>query len=155
LVHVVAAFGFAMAHGVSAAVAIKLRQERELERVRALLDLSQWATGGMYGAIVLLLIAGVTAGFIAGLWGRGWIWAAIAILILMFVAMFARATRYFGALRQAAGLPYFGAPRGAPSLAPDTTALAHLLASARPIEIAVIGYAGLIAILFLMLMKPF
>jgi MFS family permease len=154
-VHVVAGFAFAMSHGVSAAVAIRLRRERELERVRALLDLSQWSAGGMYGALVILLIAGIAAGFMASLWGRGWIWAAIVLLVVMFVAMYARATRYFGALRQAAGLPYFGAPKGAQPAGPNTAELARLLASPRPIEIAVIGYAGLLAILWLMLLKPF
>ena len=39
-VHVIGAFGFALSHGVSAAVALRLREEREVPRVRALLELS-------------------------------------------------------------------------------------------------------------------
>jgi hypothetical protein len=35
---------------------------------------------------------GVAAGFIARLWGKGWIWAAIVLLVLMFAAMDARAS---------------------------------------------------------------
>ena len=70
LLHVIAAFTFALAHGVSAGVALKLRGEREIPRVQALLDLSQFATNGMYVSIFVLLIAGVAAAFIAGLWGR-------------------------------------------------------------------------------------
>lgn len=155
-VHVVGAFGFAMSHGVSAAVAIKLRQERELERVRALLDLSQWSSGAMYGALVVLLIAGIAAGFMAGLWGRGWIWAAIAILVMMLAFMFVRASRYYGEVRRAAGQPYFQVGKGPmPAVAPDSRALGALLVSSRPIELAVVGYVGLVAILFLMLLKPF
>jgi hypothetical protein len=38
---------------------------------------------------------------------------------------------------------------------PNAAELARLLASSRPIEIAFIGYAGFVAILFLMLLKPF
>ena len=68
-----------------------LRGERELPREQALLDLSQVATGAMYGSIVVLLIAGITAAFIAGS-GKGWIWAAIVLLVLLFAAMYARAT---------------------------------------------------------------
>jgi type IV secretory pathway VirB2 component (pilin) len=107
LLHVIAAFTFALAHGVSAGVALKLRGERELPRVQALLDLSQVATGGMYGSIVVLLIAGIAAAFIAGLWRKGWIWAAIVLLVLMFAAMYARAPTWFGQVRRAAGQPYF------------------------------------------------
>ena len=69
---------------MSAGVALKLRGERELSRVQALLDLSQAAINGMYVSILVLLIAGVAAAFIAGLWGKGWIWAAIVLLVLMF-----------------------------------------------------------------------
>jgi hypothetical protein len=155
--HVVAAFGFAMSHGVSAAVAIRLRSERELERVRALLDLSQWSTTATYVALVVLLIAGIAAGFMASLWGRGWIWAAIVLLVLMFAFMFVRASVYYGELRRAAGVAYFdiGARKPMPAVVPDPARLTQLLASSRPIELAVIGYLGLLAILWLMLLKPF
>jgi hypothetical protein len=75
LLHVVAAFTFtfALAHGVSAGVALKLRGECEIPRVQALLDLSQAATNGTYVSIVVLPIVGVAAAFIAGFWGRAWI----------------------------------------------------------------------------------
>jgi hypothetical protein len=79
LLHVIAAFTFALAHGVSAGVALKLRGEREVPRVQALLDLSEFATNEMYVSILVLLVAGVAATFIAGLWGRTWIWAAIVL----------------------------------------------------------------------------
>ena len=156
LIHVLAAFAFALAHGVSAGVALKLRGERELPRVQALLDLSLVATGGMYAAIAVLLLAGVAAAFIAGLWGRGWIWAAIVLLVLLFAAMYARASTWFGELRRAAGQPYYRMGKGAQAAeAPDSAKLAALTASGRPMEIAAIGYGGLVLILWLMVMKPF
>jgi len=46
----------------------------------------------MYVSIFVLLIAGAAAEFIAGLWGRAWVWSAIVLLVLMFVAMYARAS---------------------------------------------------------------
>lgn len=156
LAHVIAAFTFALAHGVSAGVALKLHGERELPRVQALLDLSQVATGWMYAAIGILLIAGVAAAFIAGLWGRGWIWAAIVLLVLMFAAMYARAFTWFTELRRAAGQGYYRMGKGPqPAEGPDAAKLATLTASSRPIEIAAIGYGGLVLILWLMVMKPF
>jgi hypothetical protein len=64
------------------------RDEREIPRVQALLDRSQFSTNGTYVSIVVLLIVGVGAAFIAGLWGRGWIWAATGLgLILWLMVM--------------------------------------------------------------------
>lgn len=123
LLHVIAAFTFALAHGVSAGVALKLRGERELPRVQALLDLSQVATGGMYGSIVVLLVAGIAAAFIAGLWGKGWIWAAIVLLVLMFAAMHAKASTWFSDVR----------PRRWPAVLPPEEGCAARTASRRGI----------------------
>ena len=155
-IHILGGFTFALSHGVSAAVAFKLRGEREIPRVQALLDLSQAATNGMYAGIFVLLGAGILAAFMAGLWGRGWIWTAIAILVFMFAFMYVRAARYFGELRHAAGQPSFEAGKGVRSAeAPNASQLAALLSSSRPFEIAGVGYVGLAAILWLMVLKPF
>ena len=155
LLHVIAAFTFALAHGVSAGVALKLRGEHEIPRVQALLDLSKFAINAIYVSILVLLIAGVAAAFIAGLWGRGWIWAAIVLLVAMFAAMYARASTWFRDLRQAAGQAYETGKGKQPAAPPDPTRLAVLTASGRPIEIAAIGYTGLVLILWLMVIKPF
>lgn len=152
-VHVLGAFGFALSHGVSAAVALRLRHEREVERIRALLDLSQLATGGMYVALFVLLTGGITAAFIAGLWGRGWIWAAIATLVLVLGYMYARASRYYGELRGSVGLVNYQR-RDAP-VAVDQAEMTRLLASPRGIELAAVGSAALVVILWLMFFKPF
>jgi len=152
-VHVVGAFGFALSHGVSAAVALRLRHEREVPRIRALLDLSQLATGAMYVALLVLLAGGITAAFIAGLWGRGWLWAAIATLVLALGYMYARASRYYGELRGSVGLVNYQR-RDAP-LAVDEAEMTRLLASPRGNELAAVGSAALVLILWLMFFKPF
>jgi len=155
LLHVIAAFTFALAHGVSAGVALKLRGERDIPRVQALLDLSRFAVNGMYGSIFVLLGAGITAGFIAGLWGKAWIWTAIVLLAVMFALMYARASTWFRDLRHAAGLAYETQKGAQPSERPDPARMATLTASSRAMEIAAIGYVGLVLILWLMVMKPF
>ncbi len=152
-VHVLGAFGFAVTHGVSAAVALRLRHEREVERVRALLELSQLATGAMYVAILILLAGGIAAAFIAGLWGRGWIWAAIATLVFVMGFMYARASRYYGELRGSAGLVNYQR-RDAP-IATDVAEMTRLLASPRAMELAAVGTLALVVILWLMFFKPF
>ena len=118
--HVAGAFTFVLAHGVSAGVALKLRQEREVPRVQALLDLSNVATQGTYVGLVILLIGGITAAFMAGLWGRGWIWTAIALLVLMIAFMYARASRYYGEVRARLASPTTF-PGKAPALRPLRT----------------------------------
>jgi Flp pilus assembly protein TadB len=90
----------------STGVALKLRGESEILRVQPLLDLSRVTTNAMYGSIFVLLTAGVAAAFIAGLWGRSWVWPAIVLLVLLFVAMYGRASTWFCDLRRAAGQPY-------------------------------------------------
>lgn len=154
--HVAGAFTFVLAHGVSAGVALKLRQERDVPRVQALLELSNVATQGTYVGLVILLIGGITAAFMAGLWGRGWIWTAIALLVVMIAFMFARASRYYGEVRRAAGLAYYipGKGSGVPA-APNSAELARLLGSSRATELAAVGTVGLLAIIWLMVMKPF
>jgi hypothetical protein len=154
-IHIVGAFTFALAHGVSAGVAFRLREERDVPRVQALLDLSKLATQGMYVAMYVLLGGGIVAAFIAGFWGRGWIWTAIVILVGMFAFMYARASGYFHDVRRAAGQPYETGKGARVAEPPNPARLAELLAWSRPFEIAGVGYAGLIAILWLMVMKPF
>jgi uncharacterized membrane protein len=154
--HILGGFTFVLAHGVSAGVSLKLREEREVPRVQALLDLSNTATQGMYVGLVVLLIGGITAAFMAGLWGRGWIWTALALLVVMIAFMFARASRYYGEVRRAAGLAYYIPGKGSGVRAPANPGeLARLLGSSRAMELAAVGTIGLVAIIWLMVMKPF
>jgi hypothetical protein len=153
-IHVVGGFVFVLGHGAAASMAIQLRQERELERVRALLDLSRNATGGLYLGLILLLFAGVAAGFVGGHWGRGWIWTALVILVALLVYMYLRASSYYAEARRLAGLEYFR-NRPYPAEAPRPAELHALLQSTRPIELGAVGGLGLLAILWLMFFKPF
>lgn len=154
LLHVIGAFVFALAHGVSVAVGLRLRGAQSREQVAALLDLSGMAIGGLYVGLLLLLIGGIWAGFAGDHWGRLWIWVALGILVVVMGAMYAIATPFYGRMRAAAGVltdPKQVARYG--EIAPDE--LARMGASARPIWLAVIGGIGLLAILWLMVVKPF
>src|SRR5688500_20312193 len=93
--HVLGAFVFVLAHGASILVAFRLRTEREPGRVAALLELSSLGISVMYIGLAVLLIAGVTAGFMGDHWGRAWIWLAIGILVAVAVAMYALGTSFY------------------------------------------------------------
>lgn len=154
LLHVIGAFTFALAHGVSVAVGLRLRGLQSREQVAGLLELSGLAIGGLYVGLLLLLIGGIWAGFAGDHWGRLWIWLAIGVLVVVVGAMYAIATPFYGRMRAAAGVltdPKQLARYG--EIGPDE--LARMSASSRPIWLAVIGGVGLLVILWLMVVKPF
>ena len=158
LVHVLSVFGFVVLHGVSMVVVFLLRTERELARVRTLLDVSASSIGLMYLFLLLVLLSGILAGIVGGWWtnGRIWIWASVVLLVALAGYMSFSASGYFSELRRAAGLP--GNLRGKEFLAgePDPTRLGALLADRRVAwELLIVGGGGLIVLTWLMMFKPF
>ena len=159
LTHVLAVLAFVLLHGASASVAFRLRGERQPERVRALLELSNAYLNWMYGALVILLLSGIAAGIVGGWWtsGRLWLWASLGLLVAVFVGMYAVAAPYFEALRHAVGLATYQDIREQRDPPPPVTAgeLATLLESRRPAVVAMIGLGGIALITGLMILKPF
>jgi hypothetical protein len=145
-----------MAHGGSASAVFRLRRERGLERVRALLDLSGSSFSVMYISLLVLLLAGIITGFLGRWWGSGWIWTALILLLGTAVAMFFSATGALNKLRRAAGLPWMDAKGGHPAEPPLSEAqLGGLQDSLRPMLFAVFGLLPIALILWLMVFKPF
>lgn len=154
--HVIAVFGFLMAHGVSAAVALVLRRERDPRRLSALLALSGNTVGLMDGAFLILLITGIINGFIGHWWGRGWIWVSLALLLAIAIYMSVAATRYYHLVRRALGEPYMLNYKPQPAVAPVSSAeLDALLTNPLPVRLAAMGFGGLAVITWLMIFKPF
>ena len=155
LLHVLGAFAFVLAHGVSMVVSFRLRGERDPARQAQLLELSGVGVGLMYIGLAVLLVAGVAAGFLGNHWGRGWIWAALAALVVVIAVMYAVATPFYGRMRAAAGVP--GSQQMAARLKPPATPadLGALATSNRPLLLAAVGGIGLVVIVWLMLSKPF
>lgn len=155
-VHVLAAFAFVLAHGVSVFVALRLRSERQTERVAALLDLSRSSIGAASLALIVLFLAGIAAGFLGNHWGRLWIWVSIGLIVVLWAAMGAIGSRHFNELRLAIGLPSTYGKRDDPLPEPRPSAeVATMLASSRPYWLAAIGGGGLVLLLWLMAFQPF
>lgn len=152
--HVLGAFIFMLGHGASFMVAFKLRGERDLERIKALLELSSYSLGVMYGGLTLLFVAGIVAGFMGNWWGKLWIWAALGLLIAIVIAMYALGSAYYNQVRKAAGMPYFEGTKEQPPIAPNPEEALRILSSSRPQLLAGIGIGGIAVILWLMLFKP-
>lgn len=154
LLHVASAFGFILAHGASAAVALQLRRERDPGRVAALLDLSRSAMGGITWAMALaMLLSGIWLGFQADHWGRAWIWASIVILVVLMGLMTPLGGIKMNRLRAALGMAID--PKQ-PAPAPvSRTELEAILDAWDPAPLTATGLGGLLAILALMVLKPF
>jgi hypothetical protein len=153
--HVLGAFTFVLAHGVSVFVALRLRSERDQAGVAALLDLSRSAVTIAAFAVIFLLVTGIVAGFAGDWWGERWIWASIGILILLWAYMSFRGTRYLDSVRHAVGSLGIYDKKGTEPPPADPAAATALLASSRALELATVGGIGLVAILYLMVFKPF
>jgi uncharacterized membrane protein len=147
--HVAGVFGFLLAHGASVAVMFRLRTERKRDRILTLLELSSTSMTAFYASIVVLLTAGILAGFIGNWWRMLWIWVSLVLFIAIAAAMYPLATSYFRRIRRAVG----SRPSGAPMASDEE--MDELLTSTRPLIIASVGFGGLLVILWLMLFKPF
>ena len=152
--HILGAFAFVFAHGASALAAFRIRATRDPAQIRTLLDVSSLALGVMYVGLLLLLVGGVAAGIVGDHFGRGWIWAALVLLVVIIVAMYAMATPFYGQLRVAAGARAKD-PKVDPNPVVNQTEIDALAGSNRPAVLLAIGTIGFLVILWLMVIKPF
>lgn len=147
LMHITGGFGFVAAHGATIAVAFRLRQERDPDRIRALLELSRSTRSSMYWSLVVLLVAGIANGFFVVQYSqRGWLWTALVLLAVLLVVAFPLAVPYYRRIRLAVD------PHG-PGVSAEK--LAGLLTSSRPVLIALVETVGILVMLWLMVYKPF
>ena len=154
LLHVLGAFAFVLAHGVSMLVSFRLRSERDPARRVLLFELSSTGINLMYIGLAVLLLAGIAAGFLGDHWGRLWIWAALGTLVVVMVVMYSVATPFYGRMRAAAGAPVPDQVIARMKPAPAPSDLERLATSNRPFWLAAVGGVGLVIIIWLMLAKP-
>jgi len=158
-VHVTAAFAFVLAHGVAVFTGFRVRQERDRARIAALLDLSTASIGLMYGALLVVVAAGLLAAAMGGWLGRLWPWTSIGVLVVVAAAMALIGTGHFRRIRQLVGasISPSQARRLAPVPGPETAEkeLGLLLRSRRPELLAGIGGGGLLIVIWMMILKPF
>jgi energy-coupling factor transporter transmembrane protein EcfT len=154
--HIVGVFGFLLSHGASASVSFALKKERNIERVRALLELSARSYGLMYTSLLILLISGIITGIMGHWWKQVWFWLAIVLLIVIILAMTFMGSNIYGRARKATGLPYMerGKPQPAVEVASDAE-IDAFLSKGNPMVLTIIGFGGIIFIAWLMMFKPF
>ncbi|MEW5939613.1 MAG: hypothetical protein AB1750_08130, partial [Chloroflexota bacterium] len=154
--HVVSVLGYLLAHGVSAAVAFALKKERDIQRVRALLDLSAASYPVMTYSMYAFLLFGVIAAFLGGWWKFGWVWISLVLGIVIVVLMAIFGAGIYGEARKAAGIRYnFKGKWFDREPAKSDEEVFAILAKANPTLLTVIGYGGFAIITWLMTAKPF
>jgi hypothetical protein len=159
LIHVLAAFGFVFVHGTSGLLGLRIRGERDRDRIRTMTELSGSFIGWGWATLALLAIAGALSGIVGGWWTSGqlWIWASVVVLVVVAGSMTPLASAYMNDVRHAVGVATFDdlrKKREPPAPASDEE-LASVLASPRPVIAAAIGLGGLAVLVWLMMLKPF
>ncbi len=158
-VHVLAVFAFLLTHGVSSAIALRMRGNRDPDLARAWMRVyleRPYYFAGLYIPLLILLITGIISAFMGQWWGHGWVWLSLAILIGIIVSMFYFAFGYFTKLRKSLGMPYMENRKVQPPMAPASPEeIDAIMADSPAILLTVIGFGGIAVILWLMMFKPF
>jgi hypothetical protein len=154
--HVVGVFLFVAGHGVSIAVAFRIRTERDPSRLMAYLDLSAWSLNVAGIGLLILLVFGIIAGIVAQDFGRLWLWVSIVLFVVIGGLMTPMAGIPLSKLRFALGQR----TRGMKPTDPDPIPLpmeqvVPMLGTLRPELLAGLGGGGFLVILYLMMFKPF
>ena len=147
--HLLGVFGFLTAHGVVVGVSFALRKERDPARIRTLLELSGSSMMAFYGSLLVLLAGGFAATAYAHFWNQMWIWIALGLLVFISVVMSVLVGPYYRRIRKVMGIQ----ATGSSAVGPEE--IHAVMVSGRPMIVAALGIVTLVAILYLMVMKPF
>lgn len=151
--HVASVLLLALGQGVTIVVAWRLKEERELVRIQALLDLSRAATRPAWLAFGAMLLTGILLGLLGHWFGQAWLTVTIVLLLAMQVAMDVWGARPLNALRRAAGLEWSDR-RKHPAGEPDYASVALARGALRPFALTLVGAGGMLLLLWLMMLKP-
>ena len=152
--HVLCAFAFVMAHGVSVSVYFMLRNERNVERVKMLLAISRASLNYAFISLALILTTGIITGIMGQWWGQWWIRVAVLLIFIIWGAMAGIGTRVMNELRIGLGMvsSYNQPPRAEMLSAEQMDAL---LKKINPALLTLVGFGAIAIWVYLMYFKPF
>ena len=154
--HILAALTFFLAHGASAAMALRVRKETDFVRIRAMLDLSESTIELMFVSFLAMGLTGVVLPFLIHIWNKGWVWVSILLMIFVFIWMVWMNERKYKTLRKLVGLPYRKGSKEYPAEPPSSAEeVATQLKQMNVIDLIVVGYLIPAIVLWLMIFKPF
>ena len=155
-VHILAAISFFLAHGTSAAMTFKIRNETDFTRIRAMLDLS-WSTMILMGVSFLIMgLTGLALPFLIHIWNKGYIWLSIVLMLFVFIYMAMFNESHYKQVRRLVGLPYRKGNKELPAEPPSSPEeVAQVLQKTSVTSLVVVGYVIPAIVLWLMVFKPF
>jgi hypothetical protein len=150
--HVAMIFIFLIQHAAEIWVSFKLREQKEPEGIFATYAfMPNNNVRNLRITYLLIILTGMTAGFLTTLWRQGWMWTALGVMIIIWIVMRRVSDIYLYAVDAIAEAALRN--REDPSTAAKF--ISDLKARREPeILSAVSGIGGLI-ILWLMMFKPF
>jgi hypothetical protein len=155
-VHVLAALTFFLAHGASAAMALRVRKETDFVRIRAMLDLSESTIELMFVSFLAMGLTGIALPFLIHIWNKAWVWVSIILMIFVFIWMVWMNEREYKILRKLVGLPYRQGSKEFPAEAPANAGqVVDQLKKINVTGLIVVGYLIPAFVLWLMIFKPF
>jgi MFS family permease len=149
--HVLSAMAYFLFHGAVASVAFAIKREPGPKRIEVLSAVMVFAYAGAPIAGGTLVLTGIVMGFMGRWWGDWWIWASVAVLLVI------------GILMNRLGKPYmtegFARARNREAQT-QTRARAGCAGAMRkfffhPMFFTLTGSIGLAVVLWLMMFKPF
>lgn len=154
--HILAALTFFLSHGTSVAMAFKIRKETNIDRIKAMLDLSGSTVMALFISFLVMGLSGLALPFIYDFWGTGWVWTSIALTLFIFIWMWFFNERTYIHLRKLVGLPYMvGNKRFPAGLPASHESIQTHIQSINVHLLATVGYGVPAVILWLMTFKPF
>ena len=150
--HVTVIFVFLIQHAAEIIVTFKLREQKQPEEIFATYSfLFNNNTRNLRITYSLIILTGAVAGFMSTWWKQGWMWTALGVMVLIWVAMYRFGRNYLTAVD--------GITEQALKDKDDKSAIEKFredLKSRREPEImTVISAIGMLIILWLMMFKPF
>ena len=154
--HILSAITFFLAHGASVAMAFKIRSESNFERIGAMLDLSGSTIGVMFFSFLAMGVTGLIMPFILKLWGKGWIWISIVLMVIVVVQMGLMNDKRYKHLRRMVGVPYMiGGKQFEAELPASQAEVEAYLQKIKVTDLVIVGYVIPVIVLWLMVFKPF
>lgn len=154
--HVLSAIAFFLFHGVSALMALRVRVETDLARIRALLDLSQMSIMPMGISLLLMGLTGIILPFLVHLWDRVYIWLSIVLILGVGIYMAVFNETHYKQLRRLVGLPYMKGSKTYPAETPrPAEEVRAFIQSISVGPLTAVGFGVPVIVLWLMVFKPF
>ncbi len=151
--HLAAVFAFLTAHGIQVAGMWRMRNEADPARGLAVLD-AMPNVALVRVTLGLVIASGLVAGFIEPWWQQWWMWVSLALLVAIWAAMWRWGGGYFGLIQESATRA-LEERAGGPGSTAAMEAFERTRQGWQPVAMMIVGIAGLVVILWLMMFKPF